>query len=116
MTDNKPIEGIFGLIFSKTLIVAGIIFGLLFAWIGYIVFTFSFPPTTEDLTGLKVAFFLNSLGFAAISMFLIGGGISNESLDKFIRTVMVIGGVIVLIMTLVVSLSSLIAMASPYYG
>jgi hypothetical protein len=112
MVNSKPGEALFGLVFSKTLIIAGILFGILFAWIGNVVFTFSFPPTSADLIGIKIALFLNSLGFASICMFLLGGGISNQNIDKFVRVVMIIGGVIALVMTLVVSLSSLISLAS----
>jgi len=112
MVNGRPGEGLFGLIFSKNLICVGILFGILFAWIGNVVFTFSFPPTSADLIGIKIALFLNSLGFASICMFLIGGGIFNQNIDKLIRTMMIIGGVIVLVMSLIVSMSSLISLAS----
>jgi predicted MFS family arabinose efflux permease len=114
MVNEKPMEGLFGMLFSRNLVVLGILFGLLFVWLGNIIFTFSFPPTSSDITGFKVAFFLNSFGYAAITMFLIGGGISNKKFDKLIRMVMIISGVIVLVMTLVISLSSLLALISPY--
>lgn len=114
MVNGRATEGLLGIVFSKTLIIGGFLFGLLFAWIGYIVFIFSFPPASTDITGFKVALFLNSLGFASICMFLIGGGIANKDIDKFIRMIMIIGGIIVLIMTIVLSISSLITMSTPY--
>ena len=84
MVNGRATEGLLGVVFSKTLIIGGFLFGLLFAWIGYIVFIFSTPVST-DITAFKVALFLNSLGFASICMFLIGGGIANINIDKFIR-------------------------------
>ena len=104
MVNEKPLEGFLGMLFKRNMLVMGILLGLFFVWIGNVVFTISYPLTSSNMTGIKLGIFLNSLGFAGITMFLLGGGFLNKSFDKYIRMIMIISGVIVLIMTLVVSL------------
>jgi predicted nucleic acid-binding Zn ribbon protein len=102
-------------IFSKDFIVAGVLLGLLFAWIGTIVLTLSMPPT--DYTGIKAALILNNLGFFIIGVFLIGGGIVNNAMDKFVRFGMIFGGSFLMAYSLVLSFSGVLSiLASAYRG
>ncbi len=87
----EQIDGIFEKLFSKTLIVGGILLGILLIWIGSIIFTFASGDA------LKAASVLNSLGLAAISMFLLGGGLANKNIDKYVRLGMILGGALILL-------------------
>lgn len=99
---NEPVHQVFQFLFSKNLITAAILFGLLLIWIGVIILTFS-----SDYTGIRVAQVLNSLGFFAAGAFLIGGGIVNDSMDRFVRLGMIVIGVYMI--TSVLALTSLIS-------
>lgn len=99
--DHEPVHQVFQFLFSKNLIIAAILFGLLLIWIGVIVLTFS-----SDITGIRVAQVLNSLGFFAMGAFLIGGGIVNDAMDKYVRLGMIVIGVYMI--TSVLALTSLI--------
>ena len=107
-TQTGSIENVFDTFFSTKLIVLGVLFGLLIVWIGNILFTFIFPPTTVDYTGIRVATFLNAFGLFVMGSFLIGGGISNKILDKFVRLGMIIGGAWLVGTSLVVSYPGLL--------
>jgi len=98
-TEREPIHQVFRFLFSKNLIVAAILLGMLLVWIGAIVFTFS-----TDLTGYRAAQTLSSLGFFITGAFLIGGSIANDSMDRYVRVGMVVIGVYMI--TAVLSLSS----------
>ena len=99
---NEPIHQLFQSLFSKNLIVAAILLGILFIWIGVIISTFS-----TDLTGWRAAQTLNSLGFSIAGAFLIGGGIVNDNIDKYIKLGMIVIGVYMI--TSVLSLTSLLS-------
>jgi len=86
-----PAKEVFESLFSRSLIVAGSLLGILLAWIGTIVYTFG-----ESNTAVKAAATLNFLGFAFLGTFLICGGISNRDFDKSVRLGMILGGVIML--------------------
>ena len=86
-----PAKEVFELLFSRSLIVAGSLLGILLAWIGTLVFTFG-----ESGTATNAAETLNFLGFALVGTFLICGGITNRDIDKFVRLGMILGGVIML--------------------
>lgn len=105
---QEPIHQVFRFLFSKNLIIAAILFGLLFAWIGIIISTFS-----TDLTGLRAAQTINSLGFFVTGVFLIGGGIVNDSMDKYVRLGMIVIGVYMI--TMVLSLSPLVSSFGSLY-
>jgi len=87
----EQINGIFEKLFSKTLIVGGILLGILLIWIGSIIAAFA----TGD--ALKASSVLYSLGLAAISVFLLSGGLANRNIDKYVRLGMILGGALVLI-------------------
>ena len=98
---SEPVHQIFQSLFSKNLIIAAILLGILIIWIGAIILTFS-----TDLTGFRAAQTLNSLGFFVVGVFLIGGGIVNDNMDKYVRLGMIVIGVYMI--TSVLSLTSLI--------
>ena len=106
--EREPIHEVFRFLFSKNLIITAIIFGILFIWIGVIVLTFS-----TDLTGHRAAQILNSLGFFITGVFLIGGGIVNDAMDKYVRVGMVVIGVYMI--TSVLALSSLLSSIGSIY-
>ena len=99
---NEPAHQLFQSLFSKNIIVAAILFGILFIWIGVVISTYS-----TDATGWRAAQTLNSLGFSLAGVFLIGGGIINDKMDKLIRVGMIVIGVYMI--TSVLSLTSLLS-------
>lgn len=96
----EQMNGIFEKLFSKTLIVGGILLGILLIWIGSIIFTFASGDA------LKAALVLDYLGLAAICIFLIGGGLANKNMDKFVRLGMIIGGASLLAIFVSLSMTS----------
>lgn len=107
-TTAEPIHQMFGLIFSKNLIIAAILLGLLLIWVGAVVLTFS-----TDTTGWRAAQVLNSLGFFIVGVYLIGGGIVNDNMDKYVRLGMIVIGVYMI--TSVLALPSLFSAFRSYY-
>ena len=99
---NEPIHQLFQSLFSKNLIVAAILLGILFIWIGVFISTFS-----TDLTGWRAAQTLNSVGFSIAGAFLICGGIVNDNMDKYVKLGMIVIGVYMI--TSVLSLTSLLS-------
>ena len=75
--------GLFDIIFSKTTIIIGIAIGILLAWISLLIVVFASGSS-------NVAIVLNSIGFIAIGLLLIGGGIFNNNIDKHVRLAMVL--------------------------
>jgi hypothetical protein len=108
---GEPVHQIFRSMFSKNLIIAAILLGILLIWIGALILPFS-----TDLTGLRAAQTLNSLGFFIVGAFLIGGGIVNDTLDKYIRMGMIVIGVymITAVLSLVALISSFGSSIRPY--
>lgn len=105
---KEPMHQVFRFVFSKNLIIAAILFGLLFVWLGIIISTFS-----TDLTGFRAAQTINSLGFFITGVFLIGGGIANDAMEKYLRLGMVVIGVYMI--TMVLSLSPLVSSFGSLY-
>jgi hypothetical protein len=99
---SEPVHQLFQSLFSKNIIVAAILLGILFIWIGVIISTFS-----TDSTGYRAAQTLNSFGFSIVGIFLIGGGIVNDNMDRYIRLGMIVIGVYMI--TSVLSLTSLLS-------
>ena len=82
--------GLFDIIFSKTVIIIGIAIGMLLAWISLLIVVFASGSS-------NIAIVLNSIGFVAIGFLLVGGGIFNNNIEKYVRLAMVlIGGYIIL--------------------
>ena len=103
-------------IFSKTFIVLGTAFGILLVWIGNIIFTYGLEGMFKgELGSLQAAGTLNTLGFASICLFLLGGGIANRNIDKYVRLLMILGGVILLWQTLTLNISGLLSSLGRIY-
>lgn len=105
---KEPIHQLFGFLFSKNLIIAAILLGLLLIWVGAIVLTFS-----SDMTGFRAAQVINSLGFFIVGIFLIGGGVVNDTMDKYIRLGMIVIGVYMI--TSVLALPAMFSSLRSYY-
>ena len=99
---SEPVHQIFHMVFSKNIVIAAILLGLLFVWIGVIAMTFS-----TDTTGYRLAMVLNSFGFFIIGIVLIGGGIVNDTIDKYVRLGMIVIGVYMI--TVVLSLPGILS-------
>jgi hypothetical protein len=106
--EREPIHEVFRFLFSKNLIIAALLLGMLFIWIGILVVTFS-----NDTTGFRAAQTLNSLGFFITGIFLVGGGIVNDSMDKYVRVGMIVIGVYMI--TSVLALSHLLSSIAGLY-
>ena len=86
MQKVSPMAGIFDMFFSKTGIIMGAAIGILLAWIGVLIGTFS------DGNG-DIATFMSATGFAAMGLVLVAGGVWNRKIDTRARLGMVgIGG------------------------
>lgn len=91
--NRSPLEAIFNMIFSKTMIILVIALGILFAWIGIVIMIFA--SRSAD-----IALLINSIGFSAMGFFLIGGGLWNPKVDKFVRLAMVLMGIFLVVQSL----------------
>ena len=96
MGNSSPLESLFNMVFSKTAIILGAAIGVLLAWIGGLILIFA------PLSG-NIAFLLSSMGFAAIGLLLVGGGIWNKKIDKFARLGMIIIGAYSIVQTVSVT-------------
>ena len=92
----SPFEGIFNMIFSKTMIILVIAFGIFLAWIGVVIMIFASGSA-------DIALLLSSIGFAAMGFFIVGGGIWNSRVDKFVRLAMVLIGIFLVIQSLTIN-------------
>jgi hypothetical protein len=90
---RSPFEGIFNMVFSKTIIILIIALGILLAWIGLVIRVFASSST-------NIAILISSIGFAAMGFFLICGGIWNSKVDKFVRLAMVLMGIYLVVQSL----------------
>ena len=105
---SQPIHETLGPLFSKNLIIMGVLLGILLAWIGSIIGIFAVGTVTigamtvnaggDALTNAGLV--LKSLGFVFIGLFLTGGGIINKDIDKSVRLGMIVGGAITIAMGL----------------
>lgn len=99
VSTGMGLTGLFDIIFSKTAILIGIAIGILLAWISLLIVVFASGSS-------NIAIVLNSIGFIFISLLLVGGGIFNNNIDKYVRLAMVLIGGYMILMTL--SLTSII--------
>jgi len=105
---SQPLYETLGPLFSKNLIIMGVLLGILLAWIGSIIGIFAVGTVTigamtvnaggDALTNAGLV--LKSLGFVFIGLFLTGGGIINKDIDKSVRLGMIVGGAITIAMGL----------------
>lgn len=87
-TGPDGLQGLVDLAFSKLVIVLAVGIGVLLAWIGAILVTFSNFITAGS--------FLATTGFTGMGLILLGGGFLNNKLDRYIRLGMIlIGGYII---------------------
>ena len=102
----NSMQGFLNTVFSKKFIILGVCLGILFIWIGMVIGNFSigYPYSDVNFYGPKFAATINSLGFAILAVALIGGGIQNRRIDKFVRMGMVFGGTLSIGLSLDVSL------------
>jgi len=90
---SSPLEGIFNMVFSKTAIIIGVAVGILLAWIGLLIFIFA--PLSWQPAAL-----IASLGFGAMGVLLVNGGVWNRKIDKFVRLAMVLIGAWLIVQTI----------------
>lgn len=90
---SSPLEGIFDIVFSKTAIIIGVAVGILLAWIGLLIFIFA--PLSWQPAAL-----IASLGFGAMGVLLVSGGVWNRGIDKFVRLAMVLIGAWLIVQTI----------------
>jgi len=92
----SPFEGIFNMVFSKTIIILVIALGILLAWIGIVIRIFASGSA-------NIAILISSIGFAAMGFFLVCGGIWNSRVDKFVRLAMALMGIYLVVQSLSVT-------------
>lgn len=81
---------------NKDMIMFGLIIGIALLFIGAIVSNV-FPSSAEDLVGYKVSAFLKMVGLGFFVGTLIVGGIIVEDIDKNIKMLLLIFGLLILI-------------------
>ncbi len=88
MQKVSPMAGFFDMVCSKTAVILGVGIGILLAWIGVMIATFT------DGNG-DIVTFLSASGFALMGLALVAGGVWNNRIDSRARLGMVlIGGYI----------------------
>lgn len=89
---SSPLESVFDMVFSKTAVIVVVMIGILLVWIGLVINIFSSYSNPAKL--------IASIGFAGIGTILIGGGVWNHRIDKFVRLAMVLIGVWAIVTTM----------------
>jgi len=78
-------------VFSRKLIVAAVLVGILLIWVAQLILIWPDWADTEMMKiGAKIATTLIGLGGMISSFALIGGAVLNKSVDKFVRLGMLI--------------------------
>jgi len=78
-------------VFSRELIVAAVLVGIFLMWVGQLVVVWPESEDTETMRTLyKTSRTLLGLGMMISSGALIGGGVINKSIDKFVRLGMLV--------------------------
>jgi MFS family permease len=80
----------------KDLVMLGIISGIAFFFIGAIISTV-FPSSQTDLMSYKVASSIKLIGIGALTSSMIIGGITIETIDKNLRLLLLLLGLVLLI-------------------
>lgn len=88
---SKSILELIESIFSEKNMFIMIFLGLILACIGGLIFTFA-----GNLTSIRIGTIINVLGCLFIGVFLLIGGISIKSYEKFVRLGMILGGAIMI--------------------
>ena len=83
--------------FSRKLIVAAVLVGILLIWVAQLVLIWPDWADTETMKiGVKTATTLIGLGGMISSVALIGGAVLNRSVDKFVRLGMLVAAGLIL--------------------
>jgi hypothetical protein len=83
--------------FSRKLIVAAVLVGILLIWVAQLVLIWPDWADTETMKiGVKIATTLIGLGGMISSVALIGGAVLNKSVDKFVRLGMLVAAGLIL--------------------
>ena len=88
---SKSIPELIDSIFSETHMYVMIFLGILIACIGGLIFTFG-----GGITTIRIGTIINVLGCLIIGLFLLIGGISIKSYEKFVKLGMILGGAIMI--------------------
>jgi len=84
-------------VFSTTLIVAAVLAGVFLIWIGHFLLIWLELDDIEAMKNIyKISMTLISFGGMLSSGVLIGGGVVNKSIDKFVRLGMLIAAALIL--------------------
>ena len=102
-------------VFSTALIVAAVLAGIFLIWVGQMVVTWPEFESTEAMRdAYKISTTLISLGGMVSGGALIGGGIINKSIDKFVRLGMLVAAALIIVQ--VMSLGALSGLWSSLFG
>jgi hypothetical protein len=83
--------------FSRKLIVAAVLVGILLIWVAQLVLVWPDWADTETMKiGVKIATTFIGLGGMISGLALIGGAILNKSVDKFVRLGMLVAAGLIL--------------------
>jgi len=99
---SHSIGGIFDTLFSKTFVCIFVLLGILLAWIGGIIYIFA-----DDLNILRAGIILNSLGFLFVGVSTLMGGITNKNFDKNVRLGLIVGGSVIIVLSLAINFGSI---------
>lgn len=98
-SSGSGLQGLANTLFSKMFLMLGISIGLLLAWIGKILTVFT-SGTVSQVGNVLVFTGLVGMGFV-----LLGGGLLNKNLDKYIRLGMIVGSSILITFALAMTFS-----------
>ena len=99
-------------VFSTVLIVVAVLAGIFLIWVGQMVVIWLEFESAED--AYKIFTTLTSLGGMISGGALIGGGIINKSIDKFVRLGMLVAAALIIVQ--VMSLGALSGLWSSLLG
>lgn len=100
---------------SKDLIMIGMIVGIGLFFIGAMINN-SFPSDSENLTPYKISAFIKMLGIGALTTSMIIGGIIIEKIDKNLKMLLFIFGLVLLIIYTIGSIDLAWHVDSPVSG
>jgi len=81
---------------NKDLVMIGVIIGIALLFIGAIINNV-FPSSTEEMIGYKVSSFLKMMGLGFLTCSMIIGGIIVDDIDKNLKILLLIFGLIILL-------------------
>ncbi len=97
MTSESGEEGREHEVFSRKLIVAAVVVGIFLIWVGQLIIVWAEFEDTETMKTIsRTAVTLTSLGGMISSGALIVGGVTNKSIDKFVRLGMLVAAAFII--------------------